>query len=489
MPSTHKVKHSGQVFTPDFLVENILDYAGYSSGGILCRHIIDNSCGDGAFICTIVRRYCTEFLRTQTDRHRLAEELATYVHGIELDPKAHSCCLENLRTIELEWQLPAVTWDIRLADALTTPDYDRRMDFVVGNPPYVRVHNLDETYASVKTYAFASGGMTDLYLVFFEIGLRMLSPEGRLCYITPSSWINSLAGTAMRQHLAQTQCLSMVVDLAHFQAFKATTYTMITLLEPGHQLPEFDYYRYNDQLRERQWVARLTWREALIEGTLYLGTPKSIRAYTHIVRNNYQRWVTVKNGFATLADKVFIAPAFPFEEYVIPVLKASTGRWGKAFFPYNAQGKPYTREELFASSACAHYLNAHKKELLKGAQEADVPTWYLYGRTQALKDVAVDKVAINTVIKDKASVKLHRVPAGAGLYSGLYILGNVPYEHLHSLLVSDSFIDYIALLKKYKSGGYYTFNSKDLEVYLNYHLSQQNDGQSNVPEGYLRFIS
>ena len=31
----HMIKHSGQVFTPDFLVSTILDYAGYISGSIL----------------------------------------------------------------------------------------------------------------------------------------------------------------------------------------------------------------------------------------------------------------------------------------------------------------------------------------------------------------------------------------------------------------------------------------------------------------------
>jgi transposase len=63
--------------------------------------------------------------------------------------------------------------------------YDNQMDFVIGNPPYVRVHNLDDSYDSVKSFSFANGGMTDLYLVFFEKGFQMLKPGGKLCYITP----------------------------------------------------------------------------------------------------------------------------------------------------------------------------------------------------------------------------------------------------------------------------------------------------------------
>ena len=45
--------------------------------------------------------------------------------------------------------------------------------------------------------------------------------------------------------------------------------------------------------------------------------------------------------------------------------------------------------------------------------------------------------------------------------------------YLKELLERDDFINYIASLKKYKSGGYYTFNSKDLELYLNFNISQR----------------
>lgn len=57
------VKHSGQVFTPAFLVKNILDICHYTGTDILQKHIIDNSCGDGAFLCEIVERYCSAYIQ------------------------------------------------------------------------------------------------------------------------------------------------------------------------------------------------------------------------------------------------------------------------------------------------------------------------------------------------------------------------------------------------------------------------------------------
>jgi len=88
---------------------------------------------------------------------------------------------------------------------------------------------------------------------------------------------------------------------------------------------------------------------------------------------------------------VFISDDFPFDDYVINVIKGSTGKWRKGFFPYDSKGKPLPKDVIFSKPKVAEYLNAHKKDLLKGKTEAEKKDWYLYGRTQALKDVFVNK--------------------------------------------------------------------------------------------------
>ena len=50
------VKNNGQVFTPDYIVDKILDMACYYDKNILKKDIIDNSCGSGAFLKKIVIR-------------------------------------------------------------------------------------------------------------------------------------------------------------------------------------------------------------------------------------------------------------------------------------------------------------------------------------------------------------------------------------------------------------------------------------------------
>ena len=129
-----------------------------------------------------------------------------------------------------------------------------------------------------------------------------------------------------------------------------------------------------------------------------------------------------------------------------------------------------------------NHLLSHQDKLSKGRDIEDDQFWYLFGRTQALKDVSKMKYRINTIIKDKESIKLECVPEGCGIYSGFYILTEIEFETIQQLVYSEDFINYIKFLKNYKSGGYYTFASKDLEQYLNYKLTEKY-GQSRISNG------
>ena len=480
-PNNQAIKHSGQVFTPAFLVKLILDYASYVPNHILQKHIIDNSCGDGAFLCEIVARYCQEYKRIHGHIEGLEKELSQYIHGIELDDSAYENCLYNLEQTALAFGLSRVQWDISHANALSVIRFDGKMDFVVGNPPYVRVHNLAEDYDIVKTFRFAKEGMTDLYLVFFELGFRMLNETGRLCYITPNSWLSSTAAAKMRNYIMTYRNLVGIIDLGHYQAFdNATTYTAIALFDVRHATDTVDYFKYSPESRNKILVDTLSYQEMAIGGSFYVASKEDLALLRAIKTSPRTKYANVKNGFATLADKVFILD-IPFKDLTIPVLKASTGKWHRGFFPYDAQGKPLSKDEIFSHQEIAIYLNRNKQTLLKKRTEKQKPDWYLYGRTQALKDVFEKKYSINTIIRDISTVKLIEVPVGSGLYSGLYILTSVSYEILADVIKSEEFIAYVKMLKNYKSGGYYTFNSKDLEQYLNYKLSQHVQAKNFVP--------
>ena len=49
-------KLKGQIFTPFFIVDKILDDVGYASSNILGKKILDPGCGDGRFLVKIAER-------------------------------------------------------------------------------------------------------------------------------------------------------------------------------------------------------------------------------------------------------------------------------------------------------------------------------------------------------------------------------------------------------------------------------------------------
>lgn len=471
-----KAKKIGQIFTPDFIVQSILSYCKYEGNNVLKKHIIDNSCGDGAFLRAIIKIYIEVAIHKGLSKSEIKTDLETYIHGIDNDSIAFASCKEKLNEIASEYGFKQIKWDLYNTSSLSFEKFNGKMDYVVGNPPYVRVHNLDSTYNEVKAYKFANGGMTDLYLAFFELGFNMLKPDGQLCYITPSSWLNSVAAENMRKHIIHHHTLVALIDLEHFQAFEnATSYTMISLFCKSYKENEFDYYVYNSDTHKRDFVERIKLKDAYIDSYFYLSDSKHLENLKNIKTAKPNKYVSVKNGFATLADSIFIGLEIPDSPITIKVLKASTAKWYKCLFPYDKLGKPLSEEKIFSNDAVKKHFLENKEALLKGKKE--YAGWYLFGRTQALTDVYRSKLSINTLARKKEDFKLVEIEEGEGIYSGLYLITDfdISFNFIKNIIASDDFIEYIKLLKKYKSGGYYTFNSKDIEQYINYYLTYKSE--------------
>ena len=461
-------KHNGRYYTPAKMVSLILDTAGYQNKNILEKHIIDNSCGDGAFLIEIISRYCEIALLNGYKKEDLKRDLEIYIHGIEIEKEEYQKCLRNLNNLVANFGIDDINWDIKNNDALRVQEYNNKMDFVIGNPPYVRVHNLLD-YCSVKQFNLTQQGMTDLYIVFYEIGLRMLKNTGILCYINPSSLFNSLAAKSLRNYLIKNNLLKKVIDLKHQQIFNATTYTAIILLTQEKN-NAIEYVNYEEKTKEI-----LNYDDFFIDNNFYFSNSNDLKKIKEIIIKKPEREIiNVKNGFATLYDNFFIADNFIFNEYVIDIVKASTGKMKKCFYPYNKSGNYIPLEQLVQNSEIKKYYDKAENKLKNRSLE-NKNLWHIFGRSQGVIDTWKNKYAINNLIRNLSDIKLTHCPAGVGIYSGLYILSDLSFNKLKDILFKEEFLNYIYSLAKYKQGGYYTFSSKDLLKYLNYKLGNYTD--------------
>ena len=484
-----KEKSKGQIFTPKNIVWHMLsDVLGWDrlankNGAVswpnIRKHIIDNSCGDGAFLSVIVESYIHNVLiTTRKSKDEVRELLETYIHGIELDPVEYNKCIERLDHVASLDGITGVKWDIRNCDALSCHDFDGRMDFVAGNPPYVRVHNLE---CDLTGYSFADGGMTDLYLAFYELGFRMLNETGKLCYITPSSWFLSTAGEKMREYIIENRNLEYVEDYGHEQLFEnATTYVAITKFnKKNNDLVKWIKNEPTGDGGHKTTVNTIPIEKICIDGKFYFGTFEQLDRMWEIIeygkiKKRDEKTFLVKNGFATLADDIFIpgdVPGNMDSKYTIAVMKSSTGKWAHCIYPYDEYGKLITEDELKLKAGFEYNWLLKNRERLEN--RATTEPWYAFGRTQAIKDTFAEKWAIKSIIKSMEDIKPLRVPIGSGVYGGLYILTEHP-EGLE-VLETEDFMNYVKMLGKYKSGGYYTFSSKELENYLNYSYGKKKD--------------
>ncbi len=465
----NRVKNFGAVYTPQYIIDIMLELIGYKNNNIIGKHILENSFGDGAFLKNIVKKYCDVFISLYGPKPDvLKQHLETYIHGIEINHDEYLKCIESLDTIVMEYNIFNVVWDLYNEDTLHFNKFDGIMDYVIGNPPYVRVHNLNR--AEVKKLTFTKTGMTDLYIAFYEIGLKQLNKYGKLCYITPSSFFTSKSGIALRNYIELNHSLSDIIDLGKVQVFEnIMSYTAIALFQNNKYFNNINYVDY-----ETKTSHRLPYASVFQSGFMYFNDLETLdfisiinNTHNDIADNNY---IIVKNGYATLADKIFINDNINDEDIVLPVLKASTGKWSKLIFPYDKNGNPYSEEYIKNKYPYIYfYLNSHREKLTNRSLEKR-SKWFLFGRSQGIKDTFKQKIAINNMIKDLKSIKLNKVSQGHGVYSGLYILTSYKYDDVYNAVYNNDFIIYLKSLKKYKSGGYYTFSSKDLEKYLKYKL-------------------
>lgn len=475
--------HNEQIFTPKHVVDTMFNELDYRGSNIRKKHIIDNSCGDGAILTMVVSRYINVCIMCSLSKEETISELETYIHGIEIDETLCIKCIDNLNSIAEKYSLFNIKWDIVRGDAMEVYQYDGKMDYVLGNPPYCNVHHLGDRYDKVKEYKFADGGMTDLYLVFFEIGIKMLNKDGKLAYITPNSWLTSTAGTNFRNYLRDSKTLLKIYQYGHRKIFdKATTFTCITFLcKTPKTNNSFICERIidDDSKKTIQTVENLD--DCMINGKIYLTDESTLKILSEIeeinqkTKKNKDR-IRVKNGFATLNDNFFIIDDYKDKEdkNVLLTHKASKDERHYFFYPYDENGKPMSLLDI--NDDLVSYM---RDRMLDFDVDVENVAWYLYGRTQALNDVKYDKLIVNNLIRRESDVKVKLLLGQQGVYSGFYIPLYDSYKNRSHQLIKfiecKEFINYIKAVGKYKNGGYYTFSSKELEAWLNYCVYKEND--------------
>ncbi|PYV90551.1 MAG: SAM-dependent methyltransferase [Acidobacteria bacterium] len=113
-------------------------------------------------------------------------------------------------------------------------------DFVIGNPPYIRLEDMDDaTMGTYRAMYRTMRGRADIYVAFFEAALRRLKPNGVCAFICADRWMFNQYGTELRQFVAQGFSVETVVEVHNVDAFSqyVSAYPAITVIRRKKQGP------------------------------------------------------------------------------------------------------------------------------------------------------------------------------------------------------------------------------------------------------------
>jgi len=110
-------------------------------------------------------------------------------------------------------------------------------DCIIGNPPYIRVQELkkwepEECEFYKANYKAAAKGNYDIYVVFIEKALNLLSQDGLMGFICPNKFLIKDYAQILRKNISKHRNLREIISFGANQVFHGvTTYTCILILQ------------------------------------------------------------------------------------------------------------------------------------------------------------------------------------------------------------------------------------------------------------------
>lgn len=475
----------GQVYTPFFVVEKILFDVGFDNPSILGKTILDPSCGDGRFL-TVVAEKIIQF----SPKEQLKQNLEK-IYGWDIDAQAIEYCLENLNELIKHLGIQ-VDWNIQIANSLKkiTEIDTPKFDFIVGNPPYIRIQHLEEAERIFiqSYYKFCKSGSTDTYIAFYELCSFLLDKNGICALITPNTFFYSETAKFMRAYFANKQNIIKITNYADIQLFNnATTYSAITIFgkktneniifEQAKSEIEFETREINFNEIKNQKI----WQLSINPTIEHEGVKLRDICNIHV-------------GITTLCDKAYIFSVQDIEnesDYVLanthfkgfvkiekailkPIIKASKLKSNEheisqyILFPYrkiNEKHKIIPEENLKDDFPLAYnYLLSVKDELDKRDNgKINTVAWYAFGRSQGL-DTSFGKKILFSPMNNKPNFILIENKE-CTFYSGYCIKYKGDYDFLLEQLNSQRLADFIAVSSRDFRGGWKAYNKKALEEF------------------------
>lgn len=241
MANTFK-ENCGVVYTKSWVVNLMLDLAGYVAATDLARHVaVEPAAGDGAFLLPMVER----LLQSASLHNRTFLECRNAIRAVELNSLSAEVLRRTLLAFLKTKKVPDVEAQSLCNGWIKTSDYllDKtiaieKADFVLGNPPYIRLEDLEPTVAAKYREKYPTMvGRADIYIAFFEAALKQLAPGGVCAFICADRWMRNQYGSALRKYITSDFNVETIIEMHHADAFESdvSAYPAISVIRKNIQ--------------------------------------------------------------------------------------------------------------------------------------------------------------------------------------------------------------------------------------------------------------
>ncbi len=205
--------------------------------------LVDPACGSGAFLIEAFDQLFAEYHKAQGFLEELRGKtlfdirktiLEHNLYGVDLNGEAveiarlscwiktaevgkvltsldHNICEGNSVITDPAVHPKAFDWWVAFPEVFAAGGFD----VVIGNPPYVRQEWISPYKPYLQQHYRAYDGAADLYVYFFELGINLLKPGGRLGFVVTNKWMKAGYGTALRRFFRDSVWVESVVDFGH----------------------------------------------------------------------------------------------------------------------------------------------------------------------------------------------------------------------------------------------------------------------------------
>jgi hypothetical protein len=487
----------GEVFTRRWVVDLILDLVGYIPDHDLgARVLVEPSCGTGAFLLPVVERLIVSSLVHGRDLRDLGPAVRAFDLLDANAERARKAVAELLTSQGLnDEEAAALTGEwITTGDFLLHPHESANADYVVGNPPYIRLENIPRrTMDAYRRICPTMRGRADIYVGFFERGLDLLKPGGALSFICADRWMRNQYGADLRALITAQYAVDIVISMHDVEAFEddVSAYPAIVVLRNEQQrkavvvdanggFGESQAPRLSAWARSgrRKNVATASYEATRVDGWFSgrdlwpAGSPSQLALIADLEARfpplqDPTTGTRVGIGIATGCDDVFITtdPDLVEDDRLLPLLQApdtTTGSvdWSGRYLvnPWNGSGLA----DLDRYPQLAEYLHDNGRRLKARHVAKQRPaTWYRtidrvdHGLTDRPKLVLPDMKAAAHPVLDEGGFYPHH-----NLY---YVVSDVwNLEVLGGLLLSDIANLFVGAYCVRMRGGTYRFQAQYL---------------------------